>query len=88
MDNFWQYMDVNIVRSGDIVGTRLQIFPEVPNSMFFDTVVTYSVFSSLTGELPETRIIIVPIGGTAQTNFCRQAFPRIINISGVVEYHI
>ena len=84
--NFWRYLNINIVHVNENVGTRLQFFSEVRGATFSNVVVTYSAFAATTSALPETRLMTIEQNGMGQTLGCRQAFPRIIQIRGRVEY--
>ena len=87
MTNYWQFLNVTKVEVNPTIGTRLHFFPEHEDSIFENVIITYIIYIN-NSLVSQTRILNLSSSGQGETMPCIIIFPRITNISGVVEYRI
>lgn len=81
MSNHWEFLNITIVRVGDDIGSRLQIFSEVDGVQFENVIVTYSIIVGEAGVV-NFRVVSLTQQGRGDTEICAQAFPRIVDVTG------
>jgi len=84
--NFWRYLTINRVQVNPVVGTRLQIFPNNTDFIFNAVTITYMVYPTPQCAHPEQRMMQVNRNGRGESHPCTQLFPRIVSITGSVEF--
>jgi len=84
--NFWQYMTITQVRVNPVVGTRLQIFPNDGDFTFNAVIITYLVYTTPMCRYPERRMLQINRNGRGESMPCTQLFPRVVSITGRVEF--
>ena len=84
LDNYWVFLNINIVNVGPGRGTRLQIFPQIEGE-FQNVVISYSLIEE--GEAVN-RVLLLSTYGRGETSACASIFPIINDVNGIVEYNV
>jgi len=80
MYNFWHHLSVTIE------GSRLHFFGHYEDSVFTNVVIAYSLFG-IYEELVSSTVVLTR-NGWGRTQMCSQIFPKIISISGTVQFRV
>ena len=85
MTNHWEFLNTTIVHVNQQLGSRLQVFSELEDAVFDNVIITYSIVDAQTKSVI-IRVLSLTQSGRGDTMPCVQAFPRILGLSGSVEF--